>query len=403
MRNFAMVFVPVLAALSGHAPPATWYVDAGAPQPGDGKSWETAFSQIQEGVEAASDADTVLVAEGVYFGATFKGKNIRLLSTNPCDPGVVARTIVDSRGSGVVISFDGTEDETCVLSGFTIRNGENGGSHLYPGAGIQGRGTEATIENNIIAYNSHSGWGGAVGECHGLIQNNIICYNVAGRSEPFGLRGEGGGLYWCDGTVRNNTIVHNWVTGTQEYVPDEGFVWVDGVGGALFGCAGTVENCIIWGNSEPQVYGSREPVYSLVGLNPEFVDETNSDFRLRRTSPCIDAGFNDPELPETDIVGMHRIMFGGKSFTVDIGAYEFFYSGVQTGPGPDETTLIWSFVRNKTYSIFYTDDLLNWHTAIANFPSSGSQTTSWLDDGSLTGLPPLLAPKRFYRVLENPQ
>ena len=35
--------------------------------------------------------------------------------------------------------------------------------------------------------------------------------------------------------------------------------------------------------------------------------------------------------------------------------------------------------------------------------SSGNETTSWLDDGSLTGVPPSLAPRRFYRVLENPQ
>ena len=122
----------------------------------------------------------------------------------------------------------------------------------------------------------------------------------------------------------------------------------------------------------------------------------------RHDSPCIDAGLNDPDLPETDIAGMHRIMFGGKSLAADIGAHEFFYSGVETGPGPHEVTLVWSFVPDKTYSIFYTDDLFTWHTAVAAFPSSGNQTTSWLDDGSLTGIPPSLAPKRFYRLLENP-
>ncbi|MDP2896626.1 MAG: hypothetical protein Q8Q12_08710, partial [bacterium] len=62
----------------------------------------------------------------------------------------------------------------------------------------------------------------------------------------------------------------------------------------------------------------------------------------------------------------------------------------------------WSSLEDRTYSVFYTDDLFTWHTAIAAFPSSGNQTTSWLDDGSLTGVPPLLAPKRFYRLLENP-
>jgi hypothetical protein len=107
-------------------------------------------------------------------------------------------------------------------------------------------------------------------------------------------------------------------------------------------------------------------------------------------------------LPEFDIAGMHRIMFGGKSPTVDMGAYEFYINKLEPVPGTNEAVFTWSSLADKTYSIFYTDDLFNWHTAIESFPSSGSQTTSWLDDGSLTGIPPLLAPKRFYRLLENP-
>jgi hypothetical protein len=133
-----------------------------------------------------------------------------------------------------------------------------------------------------------------------------------------------------------------------------------------------------------------------------FVDAENGDFRLMPDSPCIDAGFNDPELPETDIAGMHRIMFGGKSLTVDMGAYEFYINELTTGPNPDQTTFTWSSLADKTYSIFYTDDLLTWHLAVPSFPSSGNQTTSWLDDGTLTGLPPSLSRIRFYRLLENP-
>ncbi|MDP2897042.1 MAG: choice-of-anchor Q domain-containing protein [bacterium] len=127
------------------------------------------------------------------------------------------------------------------------------------------------------------------------------------------------------------------------------------------------------------------------------------DFRLRADSPCIDAGFNSPDLPEFDIAGMHRIMFGGKSLTVDMGAYEFYINKLQPVPGTNEAIFTWSSLADKTYSIFCTEDLFTWHVAIDNFPSSGNQTTSWLDDGSLTGVPPSLAPRRFYRVLENPQ
>jgi len=128
----------------------------------------------------------------------------------------------------------------------------------------------------------------------------------------------------------------------------------------------------------------------------------NGDFRLLPDSPCIDAGFNDPELPQTDIAGMHRIMFGGKSLTVDIGAYEFYINEVEPVPGTGQTIFTWSSLADKTYSIFHTDDLLTWHLVIDNFPSAGNTTTSWTDDGTLTGLPPSLAPRRFYRLLENP-
>jgi hypothetical protein len=137
--------------------------------------------------------------------------------------------------------------------------------------------------------------------------------------------------------------------------------------------------------------------------DPKFVDAENRDFRLLPDSACIDAGFNDPELPETDIAGMHRIMFGGKGLTVDMGAYEFYINKVEPVPGTDQTIFTWSSLAEKTYSIFYTDGLLTWHPAVENFPSSGNQTTSWTDDGSTTGVPPTLVPRRFYRTRENPQ
>ena len=393
MRKIILI---ILLALAGAhislCAAATWYVDASAPESGDGTSWETAFKSIQQGIDAASHGDTVVVARGFYVGVRFQGKNITLVSTNPFEPSMVRDTVIDGLGWTVVV-FSGTEDETCVLSGFTIRGG---------GHGIYGNGSGATVQNNIITDNWTDEYGGGMVGCDGLIQNNIIYGNAAGTGDIYAEPGVGGALYRCDGRIRNNTIVGNGALGSIVYIPGEGPRWVDGDGGAFFACGGTVQSCIIWANSEPQMSGSSAPIASLVGAGPQFVDETNSDFRLRRTSPCIDAGFNDTDLPEFDTAGLPRIMYGGKSFTVDIGAYEFFYTGVQTGPGPHDATLVWSFVPDKTYSIFYTDDLLNWHLAIASFPSFGNTTTSWLDDGTLTGIPPLLAPRRFYRLLERP-
>jgi hypothetical protein len=285
------------------------------------------------------------------------------------------------------------------------------------------------IERNYIADNTSEYDGGGLYSCGGLIEGNIIARNGADWYSG-GLRGCGGwirsnlimanfgdGLMGCSALIENNVIWGN----SRKGISSAGSAWIRNTtisGNSKGGVAeldnGLMHNCIIWqnGGSDPAVYWT-EPTYSCIqdwawggegniSEAPRFVDAENGDFRLLPDSPCIDAGFNSPELPDFDIAGMHRIMFGGKSLTVDMGAYEFYINKLDPVLGTNEAVFTWSSLADKTYSIFYTDDLCNWHIAIANFPSSGNQTTSWLDDGSLTGIPPLLAPKRFYRLLENP-
>jgi predicted outer membrane repeat protein len=257
-------------------------------------------------------------------------------------------------------------------------------------------------------------YGNSAGSCSGFLLasspvtiTDCVVYNNLSDAEP---------AIWCGAS--SPTIINCTVLGNTS---------LDGTGGVVLTdfSAAALLNTIIWDNKPYDVVcgesetgwtssailshcdvGEVRGQYSDGGGNisadPMLTRDVPPAPRLLYGSPCIDAGFNYPDLPEFDIAGLPRIMYGGKSFTVDIGAYEFFYTGLQKGPGQDEATLVWSFVPDKTYSIFYTNDLFNWHIAIDNFPSSGNTTTSWTDDGSLTGTPPLLASKRFYRVLENP-
>jgi len=147
----------LLVSLSSGLIASEWHV---APPPfGDDSNPGTKalpFATVQRGIEAASDGDTVIVAQGTYVeNIRFNGKNITLTSTDPLDPRVVKYTIIDGNQAGSVVTFLGTENETCVLSGFTIRNGD-----ALDGGGIWGNNTDASIQDNIISGNSADYGGG---------------------------------------------------------------------------------------------------------------------------------------------------------------------------------------------------------------------------------------------------
>ncbi len=190
-----------------------------------------------------------------------------------------------------------------------------------------------------------------------------------------------------------------------------------------------LRNTILWG-PPPQIHSMDPASIDLlycdvaggwegegnIDADPMFVDPGTGDFRLRPDSPCIDAGCGlgsgwscgyertPAWVPSADLAGRPRPLHGGRSERrPDMGAYEYHINRLSPGPLPDRTTLTWSCTFLGTYSVFYSDDMVTWHLADHSVgPGYDDLTLSWTDDGSLTGLPPLLAPRRFYRVLENP-
>ncbi len=243
-----------LIAVMPDAYPVGWYVDASIAGSGDGRSWQTAFKSVQEGIDAASDGDSILVAEGTYVeNIHFHGKNVALTCTLPQEPLVVKSTILDGNGQGPVVSFSGTEGESCVLAGFTIRNGE-----ALQGGGIYGKFCKATIRSNVIAGNTAQYRGGGLYGCHGIIRHNIITGNAAHKIE-LAYSGCGAGLYNCDGLIQGNTISRN---------------IADGNGGALHGCDGTVQDNIISQNTAE--YGGGLSLCHSVIMNNTITDNAAS-------------------------------------------------------------------------------------------------------------------------------
>jgi hypothetical protein len=300
-----------------------WEIAAGT-DPNDENDTPTIIL-IQDMIDAAVDGDEVIVPPGWYFeNINFNGKNIILRSVDPTDPDVVASTVINGGGSGSVVTFAGTETPECVLSGFTITNGDCTGSHEYDdGGGIRGNRTLATIRNNTVSDSyAHTGggidgcdgtimgntisnnsavYGGGLSSCNGTIKGNVITGNSGGRGGGLDVchgviqdniisgndgsgvsscdgtiqsnvisENSGGGLIWCDGTIQNNIVSGNLGVGVAGC---DGPIINNTIAGnsseyygGISDCDGLIANCIIWGNSGEgdQVTYSSAPVYSCI-------------------------------------------------------------------------------------------------------------------------------------------
>jgi len=245
------------------------------------------FKTIQAAIDAARDKDMIRVSPGVYHeNIDFKGKRIRLESTTG-----FARTTIDGRHRGSVVTFSGGEDLSTVFAGFTLINGSGTVDRLFMvgggiccrnasptiwgvlvehnqvfgvlayGGGIYVNGGSPQIVDSVVAHNEASAWGGGIciidsgahvtrctirdnrSDLGGgvlfsggtpTLTNSVLMKNVA--------RG-GGGVYAALGapaakTFTNNTIVDNKATQF-------------GGGIASASDVSAVANTILWSNAAP--------------------------------------------------------------------------------------------------------------------------------------------------------
>jgi serine protease len=166
------------------------------------------YPTIQDGINAAVDGDTVLVAPGTYENISFQGKAISVISE--AGPQV---TIIKGNGRSSVVRFTSGEGATSVLSGFTVQDGATelqGFNRL--GGGIYINQASPKIIGNIIKNNTATHGGGGIGingNASPLIQGNVITHN---QHLPGDIYPGGGGISVSGGAspmILDNTITDN--------------------------------------------------------------------------------------------------------------------------------------------------------------------------------------------------
>ena len=219
------------------------------------------YPTIQDAIDDAIEADTVLVADGTYTGPgnrnlDFHGKAITVRSANGPD-----NCVIDCEGEGRGFYFHSAETEASVLSGFTIQNGYvdwDGPAGAY-GGGIYCQESSPTISDCTIRRNTTEGAGGGIcGEFSSpTIDSCTITQNVADGSAA-----RGGAVYveWGNPTITNCTIADSTATyeGGGIYCRSSDLVIANCAingngaceGGAVY-CIGnpTISNCAITGNT----------------------------------------------------------------------------------------------------------------------------------------------------------
>ncbi|HSH14798.1 MAG TPA: hypothetical protein VLD18_02115, partial [Verrucomicrobiae bacterium] len=191
----------------------------------------------------------------------------------------------------------------------------------------------------------HTAHGGGVRALNATLESCLIALNRIEAARP-PASSLGGGIYGgarlVNNTIAANVILHpvaGGALGSGAYLRDHSEVWNSivwgnvGGGGSQFvaGTLSTVSHSVIPGGYQGA---------GNLGMDPQFNDSANGDFRLAAGSPARDAGTlaGLPLLSERDLDGKWRVIDadGDGLARVDMGAHEAGdyarFLGITIGP-----------------------------------------------------------------------
>jgi serine/threonine protein kinase len=211
------------------------------------------YATIQEAIDNAPNDAVIIVAEGIYAeNIDFKGKEITLRSTDPGNPNLVAKTIIDGSNNGPVVTFNSGESRNTVLSGFTITGG----------SGVRKQYTITSYDGNRLSFDRfYAGGIFIAGRSSPTITNNVITSNQI-RNVSLKVLAVGGGIAILDNSnplIENNVITDNY---SEAY----------GGGIAIwYHCNPVIKDNIINGNRAGDIGGG---IMIAMMCNPEIFSNT---------------------------------------------------------------------------------------------------------------------------------
>lgn len=246
---------------------------------------------------------------------------------------VIASNRVSNQGGGIYLR----RTASVLLTGCDIAMNvaTNRGGGVYA-ASLEADAADLVVSNCVLAGNRSDYDGGGIYLTRGRVVNSLLVSNSA----P-----DGGGIYF------------NYLAGQSHKIEIENCTLADNAattdGGGIYftdldSNAGVVLNTILYGNSAGGAHSNwclagAAPVFSncctapLDGLpgdvhldaDPLFAVRATGNYRLRRHSPCLNAGTNQAWMAAVvDLDGNPRLdqIYG----RVDIGAYEYVWPGPGT-------------------------------------------------------------------------
>ncbi|MEA3499757.1 MAG: T9SS type A sorting domain-containing protein [Candidatus Marinimicrobia bacterium] len=304
------------------------------------------ISTIQHAIDSVNANDTIIVSEGTYNeNINFNGKSLTLVSRyfNDQRESHISKTIISGNDSGSVVIYNGGEDSTSILMGFTIKNGNADSTINYNGGGIYCNNSNPELSHLIVENNIADSCGG------GIYFNNsdARCKNITLQNDSAKIFG--GGIY-----LKNSTQIDSQITIQNNAAEEDGAgLYIDNSnlnlaksyiienssnnsGGGFFINSSTVkfENCLIADNQ-------------IISGNGSAINGMNSSIEIVNNTIVNNNSSDEMYFNLSNLTSKNSIIW--ETINIDSDSANITYSNIKGGwSGTENLNVLPRFVSDNS-------------------------------------------------------